>query len=228
MQTKTPNKEILRLLEHPVSRLVMTTIIVLALLVRCDYGLEHGQNAGGAEDITNETTAEQRETGGESPTAHTDENATTTDVSSNTSIFADPSEENVEPDPKTDPTPAVEEEEEEVTPTTTTTTAKPDYEDFTARDLRYEGSPVHITYHAKCRMNCRYIDAYEIQQVIDNNYINKRKSNPNASPGRCPTIAYEGRTKDDQLVRVILGDCANDPKIITVIDLENNYDCHCK
>lgn len=220
MQTNTPNTGFFKLLEHPISRLLMTIVIILALLIRCDYGLEHGtQNAGVADDITNETTAEQRETGTEEPTtATTDEQ--TTNASENTSIFADPSVEE-------EPAPANADEEEEVT-TTTTTEATPDYDDFTARDLRYEGSPVHITYHAKCRMGCRYIDAYEIQEVIDNNYINKRKSNPNASPGRCPTIAYEGRTKDDQLVRVILGDCDDNPKIITVIDLENNYNCHCK
>jgi len=100
--------------------------------------------------------------------------------------------------------------------------------DFSEEDLRYRGAKIVLTHHARCRMDCRKIDAYEIQEVIDQGHINARKSR-DAPPGKgkCPTTAYEGTTRDNQFVRVILGTCEV-PKIITVIDLKNDYHCTCK
>ncbi len=97
--------------------------------------------------------------------------------------------------------------------------------DFTERDLNYQGKKVVITKHARCRMGCREIDAFEIQEVIDQDLINYRKNKP-AEAGRCASIAYEGTTRDRQHVRVIVGECDN-PIIITVIDLGNKYNCTC-
>jgi len=99
-------------------------------------------------------------------------------------------------------------------------------EGFTERDLQYKGKQVVITRHARCRMGCRKIDAFEIQEVIDQDKINYRKNKP-AQAGRCASIAYEGTTKDQQHVRVIVGDCDQEPIIITVIDLGNKYNCTC-
>lgn len=98
--------------------------------------------------------------------------------------------------------------------------------EFTERDLVFEGRTVALTHHARCRMDCRKIDAFEIQEVIDQKKINYKKTKP-AQPGKCPTIAYEGMTRDRQHVRVIVGDCQDDPIIITVIDLGNKYQCSC-
>ncbi|WP_264788937.1 DUF4258 domain-containing protein [Aureispira anguillae] len=98
--------------------------------------------------------------------------------------------------------------------------------EFTERDLEFKGNRIALTHHARCRMDCRKIDAFEIQEVIDKNTINYKKTRP-AKPGKCPTIAYEGMTRDNQNVRVIVGDCENDPIIITVIDLGNKYHCTC-
>jgi hypothetical protein len=100
-------------------------------------------------------------------------------------------------------------------------------EDFTESDLRFHQKRVVVTNHGRCRMRCRQIDAFEVQEVIDQDQINERKSNYLVSSGKCPKIAYEGYTRDDQHVRVIVGDCKDDPIIITVIDLENEYECHC-
>lgn len=94
-------------------------------------------------------------------------------------------------------------------------------------DLLYQGRKLVLTKHARCRMGCRELDAYEIQEVINKNKINRRKSKP-ASKGRCESIAYEGRTRDGQLARIVVGDCENNPIVITVIDLENKYNCSCK
>ena len=102
-------------------------------------------------------------------------------------------------------------------------------ETFKETDLRYNGDAIKVTHHAKCRMNCRKIEAFEIQEIVDKKTINQRKTNRNPSPGKCPSIAYEGRTqRDNQKIRVILGECENRPIIITVIDLENEYRCNCK
>jgi hypothetical protein len=99
-------------------------------------------------------------------------------------------------------------------------------EEFTERDLKYKGKQAVITKHARCRMGCREIDAFEIQEVIDQDLINYKKNKP-AEGGRCASIAYEGTTRDRQHVRVIVGECDRDPIIITVIDLGNKYNCTC-
>ena len=95
-------------------------------------------------------------------------------------------------------------------------------------DIKFNEKPLKITRHAKCRMQCRYIDAEEVQDIIDQDRINERKSETLVSSGQCPTIAYEGFTKDKQHVRVIVGDCKDQAKLITVIDLENEYECDCE
>jgi hypothetical protein len=74
-------------------------------------------------------------------------------------------------------------------------------------------------------MDCRKLDAFEVQEVINQGNINKRKSNPKSKP--CPTIAYEGRTSDGQMARVVVGTCENDIKIVTVIDLKRDWKCNC-
>lgn len=95
------------------------------------------------------------------------------------------------------------------------------------QDLSYQGKKLVLTNHARCRMDCRKIDPYEIQEVINLNKINRQKSKP-ASNGRCESIAYEGRTRDGQNARIIIGNCEDDPIVITVIDLDTKHNCSCK
>lgn len=102
----------------------------------------------------------------------------------------------------------------------------PARKNFTDKDLSYRGQSIALTRHGRCRMGCRNIDAYEIQEVINQGRINARKSNPNSKP--CPTIAFEGKTSDGQTTRVVLGTCKNDYKIVTVIDLDTDWKCDCK
>lgn len=94
--------------------------------------------------------------------------------------------------------------------------------------LLYKGKKVKITRHAKCRMDCRFLDAYEVDEVIKQNKINQRKSNANPGGGKCPSVAYEGKTRDGQQARIIVGECDDQPILITVIDLDNEYKCACK
>lgn len=92
--------------------------------------------------------------------------------------------------------------------------------------ITYDGKDLILTKHAKCRMDCRKISNAEVKEVIEEGKENKRKSNPNDS--RCPTIALEDWTEDGQLVRIIVADCGNVAKLVTVIDLKNDYQCDCK
>jgi hypothetical protein len=101
----------------------------------------------------------------------------------------------------------------------------PARKNFTENDLTYQGQAVKLTKHGICRMDCRKLDAFEVQEVINQGNINKRKSDPTSKP--CPTVAYEGRTSDGQMARVVVGTCENDIKIVTVIDLKTDWKCKC-
>jgi len=82
------------------------------------------------------------------------------------------------------------------------------------------------TKHAKCRMGCRFLDKSEVIDLISNGKVNKRKSNAKASP--CPVVSKEKLTKDKQFSRVVYADCPSKIKVITVIDLDNKYECNCR
>lgn len=91
-------------------------------------------------------------------------------------------------------------------------------------ELYYNDKPVQITFHAACRMECREVDEADINTVLKYGIENTRKSNYNDTRG-CPTIALEGRTDNKQSLRVIMADCEQFAKIVTVIDLSNDYPC---
>lgn len=92
-------------------------------------------------------------------------------------------------------------------------------------ELNLQNLEIHITKHAKDRMNCRLIDQAEIREVLRTGSLNDKKSE--ISSDNCKTkYAIEGRSmKDKQLIRVIAAPCGNKVNIVTVIDLENEYDC---
>lgn len=94
--------------------------------------------------------------------------------------------------------------------------------------LKYHNKPVSLTKHAQCRMDCRHIDATEIQEMLDNGKVNTRKSGQSKDERTCPTQALEGVTHDGQTVRIIVADCDTKAKIVTVIDLKNEFKCDCK
>ncbi|MBX2846125.1 MAG: DUF4258 domain-containing protein [Saprospiraceae bacterium] len=81
------------------------------------------------------------------------------------------------------------------------------------------------TKHAKCRMDCRYIDKQEVEDILRNGKVNWQKTRKNDQP--CPSYALEGKTKDGQQVRIVFADCNNATKVVTAIDLGNNYNCVC-
>ncbi len=84
-----------------------------------------------------------------------------------------------------------------------------------------------LTKHAKCRMQCRKITRAEIEEVLTQGRINSKKTDTSARP--CPIQVKEKRVnQDQQLIRVVAAQCQNKTKIVTVIDLERNYNCSCK
>lgn len=98
---------------------------------------------------------------------------------------------------------------------------------FTEADLRYHQKPVILTKHARCRMGCRHIDASEIQEMLKNGVVNTRKSGQSKDEATCPTQAIEGKTHDNQTVRIVVAECDTKVKIVTVIDLKNEFKCTC-
>ncbi len=86
-------------------------------------------------------------------------------------------------------------------------------------------SYIEYTEHAKCRMQVLNIAlAYGVHSMRDGK-INYAKSDVNDRP--CPTYALEGVTKDDQRVRIVFAQCDLKTKVVTSIDLDTDWECHC-
>ena len=100
-------------------------------------------------------------------------------------------------------------------------------EDFTENDLRIKGNRLSISSNGRCTMNCQKINCAEIQEIIDQENIDHSSSDDLVSSGECPKVVYEGATKDKRTIRVEIGNCDEDYKIISVSDLENKDDCDC-
>jgi hypothetical protein len=86
-------------------------------------------------------------------------------------------------------------------------------------------SYLEYTEHAKCRMQCRKITQAEVEQIMKQGKINYTKSDVNDKP--CPTYALEGVTSDDQRVRIVFAQCDFKTKVVTSIDLDTDWQCHC-
>ena len=74
-------------------------------------------------------------------------------------------------------------------------------------------------------MECRHITQAEVQEIMKEGKINYNKSNVNAKP--CPEYALEGTTSDDQRVRIVFAQCDEKTKVVTTIDLGNDWSCDC-
>lgn len=85
---------------------------------------------------------------------------------------------------------------------------------------------VEYTRHARCRMGCRHITTTEVQEIIAAGAINKAKSAPGDKP--CPTIALEGHTRKGQHLRIVVATCGDELRIVTCIDLDREWPCHCE
>jgi len=97
----------------------------------------------------------------------------------------------------------------------------------TNRDKGFDRRTAYLEYsnHAKCRMQCRKISQDEVEEIMQEGTINYNKSD--LQNARCPRYAVEGRTNDDQRVRIVYAQCDEKTVVVTVIDLETNFKCNC-
>jgi hypothetical protein len=86
-------------------------------------------------------------------------------------------------------------------------------------------SYLEYTEHAKCRMQCRKISQAEVEEIMKEGKINYGKSDVNERP--CPVYALEGTTQDNQRVRIVFAQCDFKTKVVTSIDLDTEWECHC-
>jgi hypothetical protein len=86
-------------------------------------------------------------------------------------------------------------------------------------------SYLEYTTHAKCRMKCRNIRQAEVEEIMKGGKINYSKSDVKDKP--CPTYALEGITSDNQRVRIVFAQCDLKTKVVTSIDLDTEWECHC-
>lgn len=81
-----------------------------------------------------------------------------------------------------------------------------------------------FTKHARCRMECRRITQKEVKEIVRKAEVNYSKSDLQTSEG--PKYALEGYTaKDRQHIRVIVAPKQKHLSIVTVIDLDKEWEC---
>lgn len=84
---------------------------------------------------------------------------------------------------------------------------------------------LHYSKHARCRMECRHISPQEVKDILLHGHINYQKSD--LQNNRCPRYAVEGTTADRQQVRIVFAQCSDDIVVVTAIDLDTHWQCHC-
>lgn len=101
---------------------------------------------------------------------------------------------------------------------------KTDNEKSSLDVFRNSEAKYHFTKHARCRMKCRQISQEEVKEIVQRADVNYRKSDLDAPEG--PKYALEGITSGDkQHVRIIVAPKKRHLTIVTVIDLENEWEC---
>jgi hypothetical protein len=95
------------------------------------------------------------------------------------------------------------------------------------RDRGFDRRTSLIKYskHARCRMECRMISEEEVKEMMTEGKVNYNKSDLKTKG--CPRYALEGRSTDEQRVRVIFAQCNDSTVVVTVIDLDKDVECVC-
>ncbi len=82
----------------------------------------------------------------------------------------------------------------------------------------------YFTKHARCRMECRRITQKEVKEIVRKAEVNYSKSDLEAAQGA--KYALEGYTSvDRQHVRIIVAPIQKHLSIVTVIDLDKEWEC---
>lgn len=101
---------------------------------------------------------------------------------------------------------------------------KTDNEKTSLDVFRNADADFYFTKHARCRMKCRHITQTEVKEIVQKANVNYNKSELDAAQG--PKYALEGYTsKEKQHVRIIVAPKERHLTIVTVIDLDEEWDC---
>jgi Domain of unknown function (DUF4258) len=78
--------------------------------------------------------------------------------------------------------------------------------------------------HARCRMECRHIDEDEVKEILQNGKLNIAKIEEDNRGKRYP---LEGKTHDNQNVRIVIAPKQEELVVVTVMDLDTEWECNC-
>ena len=78
--------------------------------------------------------------------------------------------------------------------------------------------------HARCRMECRHIDESEVKEILQNGRLNVSRIEED---NRGKTYPLEGITHDSQNVRIVFAPKQDGMVVVTVIDLDKDWECNC-
>jgi hypothetical protein len=96
-----------------------------------------------------------------------------------------------------------------------------------SRGLDRDPDAINYSKHARCRMQCRHIDETEVKEILQTGKINYGKSEIGDNPDCKRRYAVEGKTHDNQRVRIVFAPCQSEVTVVTVIDLGTEWTCDC-
>jgi hypothetical protein len=93
-------------------------------------------------------------------------------------------------------------------------------------DFDRHASEIIYSKHARCRMDCRHIDESEVKEILEKGQLNSSKIE---TSNKGTSYPLEGTTHDGQKVRIVFAPKEDGKMIVvTVIDLEKEFECDCK
>ena len=90
---------------------------------------------------------------------------------------------------------------------------------------RLAEKPLRYTQHGRCRMACRHITEAEVEALLEDGHIAPDRTR---TDGECVSYAVEGHTDDGQEVRIVYADCDRETRVVTTIDLGQDWPCECR
>ena len=84
--------------------------------------------------------------------------------------------------------------------------------------------PLAYTRHAECRMGCRQVTVAEVESVLATGEWKPERSR---TDGACPSHALEGKGTDGHALRIVFAACEDETRVVTAIDLDQDWPCDC-
>ena len=91
--------------------------------------------------------------------------------------------------------------------------------------LRGGDKTIVYSRHARCRMDCRHIDEREVKEILDRGEINFNKIEHSDKGASYPV---EGKAYNGEHLRIVFAPHQNQLVVVTVIDLDKDFECDCK